>query len=135
MKELLQLSPERRVGDSFLAKHNTVIRVYGFTDQPYVLPTFFTVMVFVLEFIRQRLIIEYEHFLSYKKPSGIKFPWTVGPLTIKSKSSLSMIESMLMEMGFSVEVSINYEPHHIISNRRQANKNKPFEHFELVGLS
>ena len=38
-------------------------------------------------------------------------------------------------MGFSVEDVVNYDPHHVISNRRQANKNKPFEHFEVEGLS
>ena len=91
--------------------------------------------VFALEFVRQRLIVEDEHFLSYKKPSRIKFPWTVGPLTIKSKEALSTIESMLREMGFSMEASFNYDPHHVISDRRQENKNKPFEHFEVAGLS
>ena len=100
MKELLQLSPERRVGDWFLSEHNIVIRVYGFPHQPYVLPEFSTMRVFAVELIRQRLIVEDEHFLSYKNPSEIKFPWTVGPLTIKSKVSLSAIESMLKEMGF-----------------------------------
>ena len=91
--------------------------------------------MFALELIRQRLIVEDEHFLSYKKPSEIKFPWTIGLFGIKRKSYLPMMESMLIEMGFLVEVVINYDPHHIISNRRQANKNKPFEHSEVVGLS
>ena len=79
--------------------------------------------------------MEDEHLLSYKKPQGIKIPWIVGPLTIKSKEALSAIERMLREMGFSMEDSVNYDPHHIISNRRQVNKNKRFEHFEVVGLS
>ena len=34
-----------------------------------------------------------------------------------------------------MEVSVNYDPHHIISDRRQANKNKPFEHSKVAGLS
>ena len=46
-----------------------------------------------------------------------------------------MIESMLREMIFSVESAINYDPPHVISNRRQVNKNKPFEHYEVAGLS
>ena len=46
-----------------------------------------------------------------------------------------MIESMLREMGFLVEATVNYDPHHVISDRIQANKNKPFEHSEVVGLS
>ena len=98
IKELLQLSPERRVGDWFLSEHNTVIRVYGFYHHPYVMPTFFTVRVLALELIRQRLIVQDEHFLTYKKPSEIKFPWIVGPLTIKIKLVLLMIEIMLREL-------------------------------------
>ena len=38
-------------------------------------------------------------------------------------------------MGFQIEVSINYDSHNIISIRRQVNKNNPFEHFEVAGLS
>ena len=45
-----------------------------------------------------------------------------------------MIERLLREMGFPTETAINYDPHHIISIRRQVNKNKTFEHFEFVGL-
>ena len=71
--------------------------------------------------------MEDENFLSYKKPSGIKFPWTIGPLTIKSKAELSLIERILREMGFSMETLVNYDPHHIISYRRQGNKKKPLE--------
>ena len=46
-----------------------------------------------------------------------------------------MIEIMLREIVFSMESSVNYDPHHIISDRRQANKKKPFEHSEVAGLS
>ena len=55
MKEILQLSPERRIGDWFLSKHGTMIRVYGFVHQHYILPAFFTARVFALELIRHRL--------------------------------------------------------------------------------
>ena len=85
--------------------------------------------------IRQRLIVEDEHFPSFKKTSEIKFLWIVGPLTIKSKSTLPMNEIMLIEMGFLVEAAVNYDPHHVISNRRHTNKNKPFDHSEVAGLS
>ena len=112
-----------------------MIRVYAFSLQPYGLPNFLTLRVFALELVRKILTVEDEHFLSYKKPSRIIFPWTVGPLTIKSKSSLPTIEIMLREMGFSMEYSVNYDLHHIISDRRQENKNKTFEHFEVAGLS
>ena len=46
-----------------------------------------------------------------------------------------MIEILLREMGFPMEATINYDPHHIISIIRQVNNNNPFEHFEFVGLA
>ena len=45
-----------------------------------------------------------------------------------------MIEILLKETGFLAEAAINYDPHHVISNRRQALKRKPFEHDEVDGL-
>ena len=47
---------------------------------------------------------------------------------------LPMIESLLREIRFQTEVAINYDPLHIIYIRRQVNKNKPFEHYEVAGL-
>ena len=37
-------------------------------------------------------------------------------------------------MGFSLGTAINYDPHQVISKRRQKNNNKPFEHSEVAGL-
>ena len=37
-------------------------------------------------------------------------------------------------MGFFTEFSINYDPHHVISNRGRALKRKPFEHDEVARL-
>ena len=102
--------------------------------QPFVVPTFLNLSVFSLELIRQRIIIENEHFLNFRKSSDIKFPWAIGPFVIKNKAALPLIESMLREMGFPTEAAINYDPHHIIFIRRQANKNKPFEHHEVASL-
>ena len=34
-----------------------------------------------------------------------------------------------------MEVVVNYDPQHVISNRIQENKNKPFEHFEVEKIS
>jgi len=42
MKYLMQSSPEDRVGDWFLYRDYTVLRIYGFTGQPYRLPAFLT---------------------------------------------------------------------------------------------
>ena len=42
--------------------------------------------------------------------------------------------NFVKEKGFAKGAAIEYDPHRIISNRRQANKNNPFEHDEVVGL-
>ena len=74
MKETLKLSPSKRIGVWFLSDSKTIIRLYGFVHQPYIIPTFLTTTVFYLEFIRQRLTVEEEHILSFKKSPDIKFP-------------------------------------------------------------
>ena len=55
MKNMMQSSPKDRVGYWFLYKDFTVLRIYGFTGEPYRLPTFLTPIIFALEFMRQRL--------------------------------------------------------------------------------
>ena len=38
-------------------------------------------------------------------------------------------------MDFQKELKINYDPHHVISLRKQANKNKPFDHQSIEELA
>ena len=117
-----------------MLEHGTVIRLYGFVHPPYMLPTFLTSRVFTMEFIRQNLIVETEHFLNFKNCTETKCSWAVGTFTIKNKASLPMIESLLKEMGFLTKLAVNYDPHQVISNIRKSLRRKPFEHEEIVGL-
>jgi hypothetical protein len=66
---------------------STVIWVYGY-QVPYLLPVFLTPRVFALEFIRQRIISEMEHFLKMHKAYNLKFPFIVGPFVVKNMSCL-----------------------------------------------
>ena len=125
---MLQFIPDRRIGDWFLLKEHTIIRIYGFVHEPYILPAFLTPRIFALEFIRQKLVVENENFLNFRKASEIKFPLKVGPFIVKNKVSLLVIEGLLQDMNFMKASKINYDPHHIISQRRQQNKNKAFDH-------
>ena len=84
----------------------------------FVLPAFFTLRVYALELIMQRLVVDNEHFLNFKKSPNIKFPWAIGPFVIKNKVALPLIESILREMEFPIEDAIHYDPHYIISNKR-----------------
>ena len=44
------------------------------------------------------------------------------------------VEKLLESMDFQREQRVNYDPYHIISLRKQANKNKPFDHQDVEGL-
>ena len=83
MQEALQFAPDRRIGDLFLLEEHTIIRVYGFTHEPYIFPAFLTPRVFSFEFIRNKLIVENENFINFKKAYDIKLPWVVGSFIIK----------------------------------------------------
>ena len=75
-------------------KEHTIIRVYGFVPEPYILPSFLTPRIFSLEFIRNKLIVENENLLSFRNASE-KFPLKVDPFIIKTKSSLRVVEGLL----------------------------------------
>ena len=46
-----------------------------------------------------------------------------------------MVEGLLHEINFKKAILVNYDPHHIISQRRQLNKNRAFEHQMVEGLA
>ena len=88
-----------------------------------------------MELVRHKLIVENEHFISFRKASEIKFPLVIGPFIIKRKVALPVVEIFFKEMDFKTAITVNYDPHHIISIRRQVNKNKPFENHEFERLA
>ena len=85
MKLMLQSSSEDRIGDWFLYKYFTVLRVYGFTREPYKLHVFLTPRIFALEFMRQILCVEEEHFGAFRKYSNVKFLLKLVHLFSKTK--------------------------------------------------
>ena len=114
MKNILRISTEKRIGDWFLLEQGIVIRLYGFVHQCYLFPAFLTPRFFSMELITQKLIVETRHFLNFNKSIEIRYPWVVSPFIIKNRASLPMIQSLLKEMGFFIEFSINYDPHHVL---------------------
>ena len=91
LKEIL--NPDL-VGDWFLAKNFSLVRIFGFIGSPYVLPIFLTTSVFALQVMRQRILADKEHSTapSLKKSSWIKYPLTVGNFVLKKEATLSVIE-------------------------------------------
>ena len=55
MKSMMQSSPKDRIGDWFLYKDFTILRIYGFTGKPYRFPAFLIPRIFALEYMRQRV--------------------------------------------------------------------------------
>jgi hypothetical protein len=96
-----------------------------------ILPAFLTPRVFALEFIRQRIISEIEHFMKMHKASNLKFPFMVGPFVVKNRSCLPHIQAKLSEFGFTQLQGRRYDPHQIISKRRLMSRQGPYEHEQV----
>ena len=101
----------------FLYKHFKVIRGYGFTKPPYMFPSFLIPRWFALEFLRQRLFVEHEHFVKHKKGFNIKFKYTIEPFVASDNVALQIIEDILKGMNFKKAQAINYDPKGIIHQR------------------
>ena len=59
----------------------------------------------------------------------------MGSFIFKNNGALVFIEKLLASMEFKKEQNINYDLHHVISLRKQANKNNPFDHHSIEGLN
>ena len=82
-----------------MLKEHVIIRFYGFSHEPYILLAFLTPKIFSMEFIRQKLIVENEHFINFRKASKIKFPLKVDPFIIKNKVAFPVFEGLLQFEG------------------------------------
>ena len=105
IRQLLQLLNIKKIGDWFLIEFGTTIRLYGFVHPP-VLPAFLTPRVLSLELIWQKLIVEEEHFLNFKKSSSLIFPWELKPYTVRSRAAFPLVTNLLRGMEFSTEQAI-----------------------------
>jgi len=112
MKAALQ---QERVGERFLKKDYSMIRVYGFKTIPFHQPIFLALTVFTLELIRHRLSAEVEQFVAHKNESNIKFPINMGPLIINKHTTLQTVECFLKGMMFPESYVMNYDPKGLIS--------------------
>jgi hypothetical protein len=128
LKKKLQLSPNVKVGDWFLFEKYTVIRVYGFKEEPYLFPTFLDPKIYTLDCIRQRLFSYQEYFVKFSKATTFKPFYKVGPFTIKSKSAISIVEGLLGEMNFRKGHKENYDPHHVVYEKRKHLRSAPYQH-------
>ena len=111
MRQMLQFSKGGRIGDWFLSDFGITIRLYGFIHPPHILPAFLTPRIFFLELIRQKLMVEEEHFLNFKNNSNLVFPWKLGPYTVRNRATLTLVSNLLRGMEFPQDQAINSDPH------------------------
>jgi len=67
MKKILQLSKQYRIGDWYLYKNHTEIRIYGCELCPFKLPKYVPMRLFALEYFRQMINADLVHFCNAKK--------------------------------------------------------------------
>ena len=92
---------ENQIGDWFLYLDYALIRVYGWEDQPYKLPSFLTPRIFSVEVLRQRLHSDELHFSSKKQTSTFKVPITIGLFTVKNRVVVELIDDIMACFGFA----------------------------------
>lgn len=109
LQECLHPTIETYVRDWILYKDYTVIRVYGSELSPYKFPTLLTPRLFALEILRQRFNSDYIHFSKQNQAASFKMPITIGPFTVKSRSTTQLIEDILTCFGFEEDVSCQYD--------------------------
>ena len=64
----------------------------------------------------------FEHFKKYQKAITFKFPFTVGPLTTKSRTAKEITQEILKEMNFQVGTKMHYDPNNVISEKMAPSK-------------
>jgi len=85
MHKLLQLSKSYNVGDWYLYQNHTMIRIYGCELCPYMLPRYVPMRLFSLEYYRQLINSDLNHFHSTKKKAQLKFKDHLGPFIMNKK--------------------------------------------------
>lgn len=110
----LHSSVESNIGDWFLCKDYTILRMYGAEVNPYRLPAFLTTRIFALEVLRQRSNSDFFHFASKNQAASLKLLVVVGPFTIKNKAVVQLIDEMMTCYKFEEDRSCQYDPYHII---------------------
>lgn len=66
--------------------------------------------------------------ISHKKASNLKFKYTREPFVISGPDALPQIRDMLSRTNLPKDIVVQYDPLHLISQRRIANRFPPYEH-------
>lgn len=123
-----------KFGDWFVFEEHSEIRLYGASVEPYRLPIFVPMRLFILEFIRKILNVDQVHFVPMKKGHMFKLAMTVGPFIVNMRQEIDEVTKMLDEMHLLLGEKWAYDPHSVISNRRIENGYSTFIHESIPDI-
>ena len=98
-----------------------------FKGNPYNLPTFLTVQVLAMGYVRQRFLLDELHLGGFKQHKSFYIPKDVGHFQIKSLSVVQYMEGFLDKLNLEKAEPVAYDPHRVISKQRLENKNSTYE--------
>lgn len=128
LKTHLQLSLDTRIGYWYLFENHTILRVYGFEEEPFLLPAFLTPNIYALEYIKKRFASDHEHFAKYHKTITFKLPYTIGPFSAKNRKARDITDDLLKNMKFQKGKKMHYDPYHVILEKREKIRISIYEH-------
>jgi hypothetical protein len=128
IQRILHLSDLAKIGDWYLYKDHTEIRVYGCELAPYKLPKYFPVRIFSLEYIRQMINSDDIHFVAFKKKQQLRIKGQIGSFICNNRAAGEEANKLLKEMKFSLSFPWQYDPYGVITETRLKNKSSPYAH-------
>jgi len=121
------LVDQATIGDWYCDQNYTEIRVYGCELPPYKLPKYLPIIIFALEYIRQRFNVDEVHFVAAKKKSQFKLKAQVGPFIYNTRAA-GEEENKLLKEKFGLSFTWSYDPMGVISKLRVENKFTAYHH-------
>ena len=133
MQRILQLSKAYSIGDWYLYRNHTVIRIYGCELPPYILPKYVPMRLFALEYFRQFGNADVLRFSGKGKKAQLKVRNQLGHFIYNKRDEGwqevdRMLESLGLESSF---LWTPYDPNHFISLRRVKYRLASYDHLRL----
>lgn len=130
MKKILHLSKQYSIGDCYLYKNHTEIRIYGCELFPFKLPNYVPMRLFALEYFRQIIKADLIHFCGAKKKTQLRINNQLGPFVCNTRDAWKEAEKNL-EDHLRLRKSfrwVPYDPNSFICDRRMKNRLSPYIH-------
>lgn len=134
--KILQLSKKYRIGDWYLYKNHTEIRIYGCELCPFKLPKYVPMRLFSLEYFRKMLHTDLVHFCNARKKAPLRIKNQLGPYICNDREAWREAE-IILEEHLMLQKSFGwrpYDPNSFICDRRMKNSLSPYIHHRILEI-